>query len=79
MPKDTVASNEGNVESVQELNDMMLRLLEESNRIALKVKNAVKQTVSVRLKIEAAEEGDYKFGIGAIDADLASTQTESDD
>ena len=79
LPKDTVASNEGNVESVQELNDMMLRLLEESNRIALKVKNAVKQAVSVRLKIEAAEEGDYKFGIGAIDADLASTQTESDD
>ncbi len=79
LPKDTVASYEGEVKSVEELNDMMLHIFEESDRVGLKVKNAVKQTISVRLKIEAAEESDYKFGIGVIDAYFTSRQTNSDD
>ena len=58
---------------------MMLHIFEESDRVGLKVKNAVKQTISVRLKIEAAEESDYKFGIGVIDAYFTSRQTDSDD
>lgn len=79
LPKDTVASYEGDVKSVEELNDMMLRIFEDSDRVGLKVKNATKQTISVRLKIEAAEEYDYKFGFGTIDAYFTSKQTNLDD
>jgi len=79
LPKDTVASYEGEVKSVEELNDMMLHIFEESDRVGLKVKNAVKQTISVRLKIEAAEEYEYKFGIGSIDVVDTSSQTDSEE
>jgi len=62
LPNDSIASFEGS-----DINEMMIHYIRETDRIGEKVENAAKQSISVRLKIEADEDDDYKFGIGAID------------
>lgn len=81
LPKDPVAPYEGgsDAQSVEDLNDFILHMTDEWNRIYLKVKDAIKQTIAVRLKIEAAEEYEYKFGIGSIDVVDTSSQTDSEE
>ena len=72
LPNDPIASYEG------ELTSLMTHYINEIARVAEKVENAAKQMISVRLKIQAAEDDDYKFGIGTIDAYFKSNQTNSD-
>ena len=66
LPKDHITPYEGEIHSMSDITDMVVHDSYEWNRIQEKVENAVKQTISVRLKIQAAEENDYRFGVGAI-------------
>lgn len=66
LPKDRITPYDGEVNEMSGLTDMMTHDIYEAFRIKEKVENAAKQTMSVRLKIQAVEEDDYRFGIGAI-------------
>ena len=51
---------------MSDVTKMMVHGSYEASRIEEKVENAAKQTISVRLKIQDEVDGDYRFGVGAI-------------
>lgn len=66
LPKDRIASYDGEVNEMSDIADMMTHQMYEIVRIEEKVENAAKQTMSVRLKIQDEADGAYRFGIGAV-------------
>ena len=66
LPKDRATPYEGEVNEMSDITDLMVHDIYEIDRIAKKVENATKQTISVRLKIQGESDGDYKFGVGAM-------------
>ncbi|SIO26777.1 hypothetical protein [Fibrobacter sp. UWB11] len=66
LPKDSIAPYEGEINDMSDVTKMMVHGSYEASRIEEKVENAAKQTISVRLKIQDESDGDYRFGIGAI-------------
>ena len=66
LPKDHVAPYEGEVNEMGDVTDLMVHQMYEFVRLAEKVENATKQTISVRLKIQDESDGNYRFGIGAM-------------
>ena len=66
LPKDSIAPYEGEINDMSDVTKMMMHGSYEASRIEEKVENAAKQTISVRLKIQDEVDGDYRFGVGAI-------------
>ena len=66
LPKDSIAPYEGEINDMSDVTKMMVHGSYEASRIEEKVENAAKQTISVRLKIQADGDDDYRFGIGAM-------------
>ena len=66
LPKDRIAPYEGEINDMSDVTKMIMHGSYEASRIEEKVENAAKQTISVRLKIQDEVDGDYRFGVGAI-------------